>query len=55
MAGDWHEAERVTTHATDARTVRRGAGARTTDERAPRYFVDFLRFGTDEGERHATL
>jgi hypothetical protein len=29
--------------------------AHTTDDRAPKYLIDLLRFGVDEGERHQTL
>jgi hypothetical protein len=52
---DWHEAEQTAARATEARAARRGACAFTLDARAPRYLVDFLRFGTEEGERHRTL
>jgi hypothetical protein len=53
LADDWREAERTAARATEARAeIRRDAG---TDSRAPRYFVDFLRFGVDPGDRHATL
>lgn len=51
---DWREAEAATARATEARGVtRRDSG--TADTRAPRYFLDFLRFGVGEGERHHTL
>lgn len=54
LADDWHEAERVTGRATEARAaVRRDIG--NADTKAPRYFMDFIRFGVDEGERHQTL
>ena len=54
LAADWTEAERETARAAEARAaVRRDLG--DADARAPRYFVDFLRFGVDEGERHQTL
>jgi len=50
---DWHEAGREAARTTVARAVtRRDFG---TDPRAPRYLVDFFRFGVDEGERHQTL
>ncbi len=55
LAEDWREAEQETARAADARAVRRGADAGAADTRAPRYFVDFMRFGVDEGERHQTL
>lgn len=54
LAADWHEAERDTAHKADARAAgRRDFG--NVDARAPRYLVDFLRFGVDEGERRPTL
>lgn len=54
LADDWHEAERVAARALEARaTIRRDAG--TAAERAPRWLLDFLRFGADVGERHGTL
>jgi hypothetical protein len=55
LADDWRQAEAGTARATEARDARRGACARTPDERAPRYFLDLLRFGVEEGERHQTL
>jgi hypothetical protein len=55
LAGDWHEAGQVTARATEARDARRGACARIPDERAPRYLIEFLRFGVPVGERHTTL
>jgi hypothetical protein len=54
LAVDWCEAERETVRAVEARaTAHRDSG--TIDTRAPRYFVDFVRFGVDEGERRPTL
>ncbi|MFO0804348.1 MAG: hypothetical protein U0791_14645 [Gemmataceae bacterium] len=51
---DWNEAAARTAGNTDARAaIRRDFG--TAEPRAPKYFLDFLRFGTEEGERHATL
>jgi hypothetical protein len=55
LPDDWREAEAATARATEARAERHGACARTPDQRAPRYFLDFLRFGVEEGERHTTL
>ncbi len=55
LPGDWLAAARDTARATEARAARREANAGAADARAPRYFVDFLRFGVDEGERHQTL
>ena len=54
LAKDWHEAERHTAGMAEAKAaVRRDFG--TADARAPRYFVELLRFGVNEGERHQTL
>ena len=55
LAGDWRAAEREAVRAAEARDTRRGGCTGTSDERAPRYFLDFLRFGVNEGERHQTL
>lgn len=54
LAIDWTEAERQTAVAADARAAARRE-ADTADERAPRYFLELLRFGVPEGERHGTL
>lgn len=54
LGGDWHEAARQTARTTGARAAaRRDAGP--ADQRAPRYFLDLLRFGVTEGRRHQTL
>jgi hypothetical protein len=54
LAEDWHEAEQAATGAAAARTaVRRDSGP--TDARAPRYFLELIRFGVNTGERHQTL
>jgi hypothetical protein len=53
LANDWREAERETARQGDARAAARLDFA--ADARAPRYLLDFLRFGVDEGERHSTL
>lgn len=55
VAGDWRDAARQANRAADARTARRAAVAGTPDARAPRYFLDLLRFGAEHGERHQTL
>jgi hypothetical protein len=55
LAADWREAEQTTARATEARAVVRRDAAATPDKRAPRYFLDLLRFGVPEGERHVTL
>ncbi|HEX4612739.1 MAG TPA: hypothetical protein VH092_31380, partial [Urbifossiella sp.] len=54
LAADWHEAEQAAARAAVARAViRRDPGP--ADARAPRYLMEFLRFGVGEGERHRTL
>jgi hypothetical protein len=53
LAADWHEAERETARKAEGRAAARRDFA--ADTRAPRYFLDLLRFGVDEGERHQTL
>lgn len=55
LAADWHAAEAETAGTTEARAARRVAGAGAPDARAPRYFMEFLRFATDLGERHTML
>jgi hypothetical protein len=52
---DWNDAKAITARAIEARDVVRVANAGTPDKRAPRYVLDFLRFGVNEGERHQTL
>lgn len=54
LAADWRDAEQATAARAAARAaVRQAAGP--ADVRAPRYFLDLLRFGADVGERHQTL
>jgi hypothetical protein len=55
LGADWQAAERESTRATEARAVVHRDAAATPDKRAPRYFLDLLRFGVPEGERHVTL
>ena len=55
LADDWRAAEAATARATEARDARREVNNATPDERAPRYFLDLLRFGVGEGERHQTV
>jgi hypothetical protein len=55
LADDWHNAERVTARQIETRTATRREFAGSSDARAPRYLVEFLRFGVDVGERHTTL
>lgn len=54
LASDWDAAGRaVARHTEHRRDARRDAGP--ADLRAPKYFLDFLRFGVAEGERHGVL
>lgn len=53
LEADWREAEAATHERHEARNELRAVGR--IDKKAPRYFIEFLRFGTDEGQRHATL
>lgn len=55
LAADWQEAERATARAAEARAVGQAGANAGGDTRAPRYLVDFFRFGTDAGQRHQTL
>jgi hypothetical protein len=55
LADDWRAAERETVRTAEARAAARRDFGDGPDLRAPRYLVDFLRFGTDEGQRHETL
>lgn len=54
IAATWEEAEQETRRKGEARAeVRRDAA--NGDAIAPKYFIDFIRFGVPEGERHSTL
>jgi hypothetical protein len=54
LAGDWRDAESETVRTADGRAaVRRECGP--ADSRVPRYLLDFLRFGVEQGHRHAML
>lgn len=55
LPADWQEAEAATARATVVHNERQRQLASVADSRAPRYFVEFLRFGVPEGERHRTL
>jgi hypothetical protein len=55
LSGDWRDAETETARAHEARAGIRRDLAAAPDTRAPRYLVDFLRFGVEEGKRHRTL
>jgi hypothetical protein len=53
LAADWQAAEAATTRTTEARAATYRDFR--PDERAPRYLIEFLRFGVPVGERHMTL
>jgi hypothetical protein len=53
LAADWREAEAETARAAEARAATYRDFR--PDERAPRYLIEFLRFGVPVGERHMTL
>lgn len=55
LAKDWHEAEDRAGRVADARAAIRRDNGTAPDARAPKYLVDLLRFGVEEGERHKTL
>jgi hypothetical protein len=55
LADDWRDAERATSRTVEARATARRTLGTVPDLRAPRYFLDLLRFGVDEGQRHQTL
>lgn len=55
LPGDWRAAEQATADAAAARAATRGVSPHLADDRAPRYFLELVRFGVDEGERHRTL
>ncbi len=54
LAADWDDAVRMTERRTDDRAGIRRA-YETSNALAPRYFLEFLRFGVEAGERHANL
>jgi hypothetical protein len=53
LAADWQEAEAATARATEARAATYRDFR--PDERAPRYLIEFLRFGVEPGERATAL
>jgi len=54
LAADWRDAEAMARRQHEARVATR-CDSGTINARAPRYFLDLLRFGVHEGERHQTL
>ena len=55
LAADWHTAEDIICHETERQAAIRSATIAQPDSRAPKWLVDFLRFGVPVGERHKTL
>lgn len=55
LADDWAAAERYAGAQAVARAVARRDIGTAPDARAPRYYMDLLRFGVAEGERHKTV
>jgi hypothetical protein len=55
LAADWQQAEQDTARAAEARAAVRSDYTNAPDARAPRYLLDLLRFGVEEGERHIKL
>lgn len=56
LADDWRQAEEKVARGNEARAVHLAATCREAlQRRAPRYLLEFLRFGVNEGERHVTL
>lgn len=55
LAIDWQEAEKRSQQETATRATIRRDAAVSPDTRAPRWFLELLRFGVQEGERHQTL
>lgn len=53
VAADWREAEAAAARTVEVRTATYRDFR--PDARAPKYFIDFLRFGVNQGERHTTL
>jgi len=53
LAADWQNAEAETARATEGRTATYRDSR--PDERAPRYLIEFLRFGVESGERATML
>lgn len=55
LVRDWADAEQRAGRVAEVRAERRAEHGGSPDGRAPKYFLDLLRFGVDEGERHHTL
>jgi len=55
LAADWEAAEAAVRKRHEVRVAMRRDMGHKPELRAPRYFLDFLRFGVEQGERHMTL
>lgn len=55
LAADWHDAERAARSQQTARAAVRRDHAAGPDTRAPRFFMDLLRFAVEQDSRHFTL
>jgi hypothetical protein len=55
LAADWQAAEEVVRRETERQAAIRNATVSQPDSKAPKYLLDFLRFGVEVGERHKTL
>jgi hypothetical protein len=55
LSADWQRAEEVVRRDAERQAMIRCAAVTQPDSRAPKWLVDFLRFGVEIGERHKTL
>jgi len=55
LAADWQTAEEVVRRETERQAAIRNTTVSQPDSKAPKYLLDFLRFGAEVGERHKTL
>lgn len=55
LIADWKQAEAETARRRELRETARCSIADASSARAPRYLIDFIRFGVPEGHRHKTL
>jgi hypothetical protein len=55
LLADWQAAMARALETAATRAVIKAGRSGSPDARAPKYLMDFLRFGVDPGERHATL
>jgi hypothetical protein len=55
LAADWQTAEEVVRRDAERQAAIHSAATTQPDRRAPKWFLDFLRFGVELGERHKTV